>query len=84
MKDALTRRECLRIGVTAGLGSAFLPTLSSLSGADATAATAASEEKGIPEPYLEAGLAALANAWRSGWAILSLLPLIKGGQGGIG
>jgi len=68
MKDALTRRECLRIGVTAGLGSAFLPTLSSLSGADATAATAASEEKGIPEPYLEAGLAALANAWRSGWA----------------
>lgn len=63
MKSALTRRDCLTIGVTAGLGCPFLPTLSAQS-AEATG----TEEEGIPLRYLEAGLAALANTWRGGWA----------------
>lgn len=62
MKDAWTRRDCLRVGVTAGLGSAFLPSLSSLPGATGT-----EEEHQIPPRYLEAGLAALANTWRGYW-----------------
>src|SRR5262245_29793078 len=67
MKHALTRRECLRIGVSAGLGSAFLglPGVSALAGARDGGTD---EQKGIPIAYLEAGLAALANAWRGDWA----------------
>ena len=73
-KDAFTRRDCLRIGVTAGLGSAFLglglPGVSSLARAQATgtgAAKAANPGNGIPIAYLEAGVAALANTWRGYW-----------------
>src|SRR5262245_46079782 len=56
MSSELTRRECLKIGAAAGLGSALLPRL----GAQA--------EAGLPLSYLEAGRAALAHTRPGYWA----------------
>ncbi len=70
MKHDWTRRECLKFGVTAGLGGAIvgLPSLAPLASAQASGPEPGTNgEKGIPVRYLEAGLAALANTWRGYW-----------------
>lgn len=64
MKGAFTRRDCLRFGLTAGISSTCLPTVSLIAG-DGT--TGAQGGKGIPLLYLQTGLGALANTWRGYW-----------------
>ena len=60
MKRSWTRRECLKVGVTAGVGGALLR----LPGMAGMAEEPAS---GIAPKYLESGLAALSNTWRGYW-----------------
>lgn len=70
MKDAWTRRECLRLGVTAGLGVSLLrlPGMAQEAAGSATTTKAATKPAtGIPLRHLEAGLAALSNTWRGYW-----------------
>lgn len=66
MKDAWTRRECLKLGVTASLGTALFR-LPGMPQGVAGEAAATRPAKGIALRHLESGLAALANTWRGYW-----------------